>query len=101
MDIKPENILFERVLAIDEEEIKLEQQHFTQKADRKNLKDTRRKLERDSSKLSKNQKRRLKEKIKKLEKKIDNHPKLEKLPSLTDASEQFIENFQKTIDTEN
>merc|ERR1712012_1091613 len=76
-----------------EAEIKLRQEHYAQKADRKALRDAKKKLEGDGPKLGKNQKKRLKEKIKRFQLKVDGHPKLEDLPDEAQASVDFVDKF--------
>jgi len=93
MDIKPENVIFSKTVEIDEDEIKLYQKHYRQKADRKALKDAKRLLSRGADKLKKSKKKSLKQKIIKLEKKIAAHEELEELPDLGKRSEDFIEDM--------
>lgn len=100
MDIKPENVLFSRTNAINEEEIELRKKHYAQKADRKALRDAKKKLEKDASKLGKNQKKRLKEKIKRLDVKVSNHQELDELPDEAQASVDFMEKFLEDMEAE-
>jgi len=93
MDIKPENVIFERTKNIDDAEIELYQKHYWQKADHKALKEVRRLLSKSGEKLKKNKKKALKQKIIKLEKKIMAHEELEELPDLGKTSQDFIVSF--------
>jgi len=101
MDIKPENVLFSRTECVDEAEIKLRQEHYAQKADRKALRDAKKKLEKEGPKLGKNQKKRLKEKIKRFNAKVEAHPDLEELPNEAQASVDFVDKFLTDLEEGN
>jgi len=93
MDLKPENVLFEPQRGIDEEEIKLYQKHYAQKATRKSLELAKKTMETKGPDMKKNKRKALKKKIQKMEDKVAAFEELPELPDMQEKSEEFVKNF--------
>merc|ERR1719331_3803078 len=93
MDLKPENVLFEPQRDVDEEEIKLYQKHYAQKATRKSLELAQKLMETKGPDMKKNKRKALKKKIQKMEDKVAAFEELPELPDMQEKSEEFVKNF--------